>query len=97
MVGEISLTTRQRDLLLFIQGYQSQHGYSPSYLEMLAAMGLVGKAAIFRLLSGLEERGFIRRIPRRARAIEILRPAAIQIKGRRYRFISAASLPECRA
>jgi len=67
------LTRKQHELLLFLQSRLGQHGVSPSFDEMKDALGLKSKSGIHRLISGLEERGFIRRLPHRARAIEVLR------------------------
>jgi repressor LexA len=67
------LTRKQHELLLFLQRHLGQHGVSPSFDEMKDALGLKSKSGIHRLISGLEERGFIRRLPHRARAIEVLR------------------------
>lgn len=71
------LTRRQSDLLAFIARYQRENGgVSPSFRDMRAAMGHAGGGAIYGLIRSLERRGFIRRIRDRARAIEILDPAA---------------------
>ena len=71
------LTQRQLQLLRFIDQYQRQHGTCPSFEEMRAALALRSKSGIHRLVSGLEERGYIRRLAYRARAVEILkRPPA---------------------
>jgi repressor LexA len=68
------LTPRQQDLLKFIATYTRQRkGISPTYDEMRAGHHLESKSGIQRLLLGLEERGFIKRLPNRARAIEIVR------------------------
>ena len=67
------LTTKQQQLLLFIQERLADGGVSPSFDEMKDALGLSSKSGIHRLITGLEERGFIRRLERRARALEILR------------------------
>lgn len=66
------LTKRQRDLLLFIRSYVGKNGIVPSFDEMKEALGLASKSGIHRLISALEERGFIRRIPGRARAITLV-------------------------
>lgn len=66
------LTARQRDLLLFVQKYIGQHGFAPSFEEMKAAMGVTSKQGIHRLLTCLEERGYIKRISARARAITLV-------------------------
>ena len=67
------LTKKQYELLRFIQSRLSDNGVSPSFDEMKEALGLKSKSGIHRLISGLEERGFIRRLPHRARALEILK------------------------
>ncbi len=67
------LTKKQRELLLFINDRLGEDGVSPSFDEMKEALRLKSKSGIHRLITGLEERGFIRRLPHRARAIEILR------------------------
>jgi repressor LexA len=68
------LTPRQSTLLHFIKDYQQKNrGVSPSYTEMMKHMNLASKSGINRLLEALEERGFITRIPARARAITIVR------------------------
>ena len=67
------LTKKQYDLLMFIHKRVQKNGVSPSFDEMKAALDLRSKSGIHRLITALEERGFIRRLPHRARAIEILR------------------------
>ena len=67
------LTKKQHELLLYIQKHLSAKGVSPSFDEMKEALGLRSKSGIHRLITGLVERGFIRRLPHRARAVEILR------------------------
>ncbi len=67
------LTRKQRELLLYIHNYLSVHGVSPSFDEMKEALGLKSKSGIHRLITGLVEREFIRRLPHRARAVEVLR------------------------
>ena len=67
------LTKRQYQLLLLIEKKLREDGVSPSFEEMKEAIGLKSKSGIHRLISGLEERGFIRRLPNRARALEVLR------------------------
>lgn len=67
------LTRKQHQLLLFINDHLAQRGVSPSFDEMKVALGLRSKSGIHRLITGLEERGFIRRLPHRARALEVLR------------------------
>jgi repressor LexA len=67
------LTRKQQELLLFINQRLAQGGVSPSFEEMKDALDLKSKSGIHRLISGLEERGFIRRLPHRARALEVVR------------------------
>lgn len=67
------LTRKQHELLLFIHGRLSESGVSPSFDEMKDALNLRSKSGIHRLITGLEERGFIRRLPHRARALEVVR------------------------
>lgn len=66
------LTKKQYDLLQFINNHLKFRGVSPSFDEMKDALGLKSKSGIHRLITGLEERGFIRRLPHRARALEVL-------------------------
>ncbi len=67
------LTQKQYDLLLLIDRRLRENGVTPSFDEMKDALGLKSKSGIHRLIGGLEERGFIRRMPHRARALEILK------------------------
>ena len=67
------LTRKQHELLVFIHRHLGQHGVSPSFDEMKDALGLKSKSGIHRLITGLEERGFIRRLAHRARAVEVMR------------------------
>lgn len=67
------LTKKQYQLLLFIDRRLKESGVSPSFDEMKEALDLKSKSGIHRLITGLEERGFIRRLPHRARALEVLR------------------------
>ena len=67
------LTPKQHALLLFIAQEIEKRSVSPSYDEMRKALDLKSKSGIFRLLSSLEERGFIRRLPHKARALEIVK------------------------
>ncbi len=71
--GYAMLTQKQHDLLQFIDKRLKKTGVSPSYDEMKDALGLASKSGIHRLVTALEERKFIRRLPHRARALEILR------------------------
>jgi len=67
------LTFKQHELLLFIQRRLEETGISPSFEEMKEALDLKSKSGVHRLISALEERGFIRRLPNRARALEVVR------------------------
>jgi len=67
------LTAKQRELLLFIDRRLNEAGISPSFDEMREALDLKSKSGVHRLISALEERGFIRRLPNRARALEVLK------------------------
>ena len=66
------LTEQQSNLLSFIRSFTAQHGFSPSFEQMAAAIGLASKGNIHRLLTILEERGRIRRMAHRSRSIEII-------------------------
>jgi len=70
------LTRKQSELLRYLNEHMQQHEVPPSFDEMRDALGLASKSGVHRLVSGLEERGYIRRLANRARAIEILKPAA---------------------
>lgn len=67
------LTAKQQELLIFIQQRLDASGISPSFEEMKEALGLKSKSGIHRLISALEERGFLHRLPNRARALEVTR------------------------
>ena len=67
------LTAKQRELLLFIDARLKESGISPSFDEMREALDLKSKSGVHRLISALEERGFIRRLPNRARALEVVK------------------------
>jgi len=67
------LTEKQKDLLLFIHGRMQERGVPPSFDEMKDALDLRSKSGIHRLITALVERGFIRRLPHRARAIEVIK------------------------
>lgn len=70
------LTKKQHELLVFINDRIKDTGVSPSFDEMKDALDLRSKSGIHRLITALEERGFIRRLPHRARALEVLRTPA---------------------
>ena len=67
------LTRKQHELLLFIHERMRESGIPPSFDEMKDALDLASKSGIHRLITALEERGFIRRLPNRARALEVIR------------------------
>jgi repressor LexA len=67
------LTSRQNDCWVFLAKYTEEHGYAPSFEEMANSLNVASKSNIHRLLGALEERGFIRRLRHKSRAIEVLR------------------------
>ena len=67
------LTRKQHELIRYIQAKLEETGVSPSFEEMKEALDLKSKSGVHRLISALEERGFIRRLPNRARALEVLK------------------------
>jgi len=67
------LTKKQKNLLLFINKKLRASGVSPSYEEMKVSLNLKSKSGIHRLISALEERGFIRRLAHKARALEVIK------------------------
>ena len=80
------LTEKQKELLLFIHERMQERGVPPSFDEMKDALDLKSKSGIHRLITALVERGFIRRLPHRARAIEVIKlpenePAMAHKKG----------------
>ena len=72
------LTKKQLELLTFLKNHLNKNDVPPSFDEMKDALNLKSKSGIHRLVSALEERGFIRRLPNRARAIEIIKTTAIE-------------------
>src|SRR5436853_4302991 len=83
------LTKKQHELLMFINQRLMATGVAPSFDEMKDALNLRSKSGIHRLISGLEERGFIRRLPHRARALEVVKlpeDSAAQPTAERGRF-----------
>ena len=67
------LTRKQHELLMFIHERIKEQGVSPSFDEMKDALDLASKSGIHRLITALEERGFLRRLPHRARALEVIK------------------------
>ena len=74
------LTKKQHELLLFLEEKIAQSGVTPSFEEMKNKVGLKSKSGIHRLISALEDRGFIKKLPFKARAIEILKSPNIRSK-----------------
>lgn len=72
-----ALTKRQAETLRFIQGFIETKGYSPCLREICDGIGARQKSGAHRLVTGLEERGAIRRLPNRDRAIEVIDPLPI--------------------
>jgi repressor LexA len=72
-MGADMLTRKQHELLTYIHEHLTANGVSPSFEEMKEALELKSKSGVHRLISALEERGFIRRLPNRARALEVMR------------------------
>lgn len=86
------LTAKQQRLLLFIKDHLDQGGVSPSFEEMKEALDLRSKSGIHRLIGALEERGFIRRLPNRARALEVLKlPDGLPVQPAAPAILTAAS------
>lgn len=85
------LTPKQRALLMFIHKRIAEDGVSPSFEEMKEALDLKSKSGIHRLITALEERGFVRRLPHKARALEVVRmpESATLADGERERAPSA--------
>jgi repressor LexA len=79
------LTAKQRELLQFITVRLEESGISPSFEEMKEALDLKSKSGVHRLISALEERGFIRRLPNRARALEVIRQPEDSVAAPRIR------------
>jgi len=83
------LTRKQHELLMFIHERMKESGIPPSFDEMKDALDLRSKSGIHRLITALEERGFIRRLPNRARALEVIKlPDSMNpsLGGRKARF-----------
>ena len=85
------LTRKQSELLNYLSDHMQQHDVPPSFDEMRDALGLASKSGVHRLVSGLEERGYIRRLANRARAIEILKPVSAAAGGVVTRAVETAS------
>ncbi len=73
------LTKKQKELLTYIQNFQNKNGVTPSYEEMKVALTLKSKSGIHRLILALEERGFVKRLAHKARALEIIKDGIAKI------------------
>ncbi len=88
------LTRKQHELLFYIHDRLSETGVSPSFEEMKEALGLKSKSGVHRLISALEEREFIRRLPNRARALEVIKmPERGDVMARRSAGATADIIP----
>ena len=88
------LTRKQKELLILIRDRLAADGVPPSFDEMKDALGLKSKSGIHRLISGLEERGFIKKLAHRARALEILRlPEGLDVN-KQAKALKRAKVPE---
>ena len=74
------LTKKQKELLTYIQNFQSKSGVTPSYEEMKSALSLKSKSGIHRLILALEERGFVKRLAHKARALEVIKDGLSSIR-----------------
>ncbi|MFN9499164.1 MAG: transcriptional repressor LexA [Erythrobacteraceae bacterium] len=90
------LTAKQHELIRFIQQRLEETGISPSFEEMKEALDLKSKSGVHRLISALEERGFLRRLPNRARALEVVRQPADAPPARRWGNVVARPAPSPR-
>ena len=82
MKGALMLTRKQRELLLFIERKLQDDQVCPSFEEMKTALNLKSKSGIHRLVSALEDRGFIRRLVNKARALEVIKSATDTTKNK---------------
>lgn len=74
------ITPKQRRVLEYLNEYQREHKTAPTFSEIMSALGIKYRSNVSRYLNALEERGFIRRMPNRARAIEVLKmPSAPEL------------------
>jgi repressor LexA len=88
------LTRKQQELLIFIDDRLKSDGVSPSFEEMKDALNLKSKSGVHRLINALEERSFIRRLPNRARALEVLRlPDALKAEKPALTLVSSRPAP----
>ena len=68
----VGLTRRQADALRFIRSFHSDHGYMPSYDEIAAGIGIASKGRIAEIIVALEQRGYVKRLPGKARSIALV-------------------------
>lgn len=87
------LTRKQHELLSFIEDRLRDSGVSPSFEEMKEALGLKSKSGVHRLIGALEERGFLRRLPNRARALEVVRTPEAAVPPARSNASANRSVP----
>jgi repressor LexA len=90
---DLVLTRKQLELLLFIDSHLKSHGTAPSFEEMKGAVRLRSTSGIHRLVTALEERGFLRRLPHRARALEVVRVPQTRGEEARPHLVPAGSTP----
>ena len=74
------LTVKQKKLLEYINSFQKKNGVTPSYEEMKSALNLKSKSGIHRLILALEERGFLKRLAHKARALEVIKDSISSVK-----------------
>ena len=74
------LTVKQKKLLEYINSFQKKNGVTPSYEEMKSALDLKSKSGIHRLILALEERGFLKRLAHKARALEVIKDSISSVK-----------------
>ncbi|WP_439815922.1 transcriptional repressor LexA [Zavarzinia sp. CC-PAN008] len=86
------LTAKQHELLIYIDAKLKERGVSPSFDEMKDALHLRSKSGIHRLITALEERGFIRRLPHRARALEVLKLPEVDARPKREPGLTTGSV-----
>ncbi|KUO49689.1 MAG: LexA family transcriptional regulator [Sphingomonadales bacterium BRH_c3] len=91
------LTAKQHELIRFIQQRLEETGISPSFEEMKEALDLKSKSGVHRLISALEERGFIRRLANRARALEVIRMPEDAVPSSKHAVPANDAIPMARA
>lgn len=68
-MNPLGMTPRQLQLMVFVQTYTAEHGYSPSCREIAAGIGIKASSQVHRIIENLEQRGLCRRLPRRSRSL----------------------------